>query len=194
MSIAAAVRHKVAHIPKGQPFVLGRVAGVGSRSAVSKALADLVRKGVIRRVIPGVFVRPEFSRLLGESPVNLKEVVSVVARARGETLQIHGSEAARHFRLSTQMQIVATYYTSGPTRTFQLGQSKLSLVHARPEVLQHAGTHVGAAISLLYYLAEEEASETSLRAITCRLNSSELETLRSCTLPKWAATLLRNNA
>lgn len=193
MSVAAAVRHKISRIPKGQPFVLSRIVGTDSRSAVSKALAALVRKGTLRRLLPGVFVRPEFSRLLGEAPVSLEAVVRVVTRARGDTLQIHGSEAARHFRLSTQMQVVATYYTSGPTRTFQSGLAQVRLIHARPEVLQHAGTQVGAAVSVLYYLTDGEASEAVLRTITSRLNSTELETLRSCKLPKWVTAVLRKD-
>jgi len=189
-SVAAAIRQRVSRIPKGQPFAISSITRKEPQSAVRKALAIMVRKGKLTRVLPGIFMRPELSRLFGEVPANAVEVVRVIARARNEKLQIHGSEAVRHFRLSTQMQLVPTYYTSGPTRTFQLGLSRVRLIHADPVLLQHAGTQVGAAISALHYLVDQEATKESLQAITHRLCPAELEQLLACRLPKWAEEML----
>lgn len=82
-------------------------------------------------------------------------VMRVIAKAKGEVIQIHGSEAVRIFNLSTKMQMIPTYYTSGPSREIHVGNAVVRLQHASLSRLQHAGTRVGAAISALYYIGKK---------------------------------------
>ena len=92
---------------KGQPFSRAVFAQVGSRAAVDKALSKLVRSGLLERVARGIYMRPKLSAYTGRwvrpSPLS---IMSVITKANGETIQIHGAEAVRRLGLSTQMQVV----------------------------------------------------------------------------------------
>lgn len=190
MSVSIAVFKRVQRFPKGAPFPSERLSGLGSPNAVRKALSFLVKKGHLRRLLPGVYQRPCFHPVIGEILPAAETVVKAIALARGEQLQIHGAEAVRAFRLSTQMQMVPTYYTNRSSREIRVGNSRVRLVHAPQSRLQHYGTTVGVAISALYYLKGREENRISLDAIVSSLSSSDLEKLKRCRLPTWAAKII----
>ena len=124
MSVAKAIYNRIKHMPKGKPFVGTAFAHAGSRAAVDKALSRMVVSGDLERVVRGVYMRPKQSEFTGRKVrANPIAVMQVIARARGETIQIHGAEAARRLGLSTQMQVLPTYYTSGSTREIKIGNA-----------------------------------------------------------------------
>ncbi|MDE0531996.1 MAG: DUF6088 family protein [Albidovulum sp.] len=51
----------------------------------------------------GVFVRSKTSRFVGTAFPDIHDVVEAIVRRNGETVHIHGAEAARRFRLSAQV-------------------------------------------------------------------------------------------
>lgn len=171
---------------KGSPFSRTLFADVGSRGAVDKALARLVRSGQLVRVFRGVYMRPKFSLHLGmnlrPSPIR---VIEVIAKLNGETIEIHGAEAIRRFGLSTQMQVVPTFYTSGASRELRFGKAVVRLVHVSPDRLQHAGTRVGLALSALHYLGRNGLSKLEISTIIGSLSDDELSMLTSCRMPAW---------
>src|SRR3546814_1736500 len=104
-------------------------------------------------------MRPKMSKYTGRvvrpSPL---AVVEVITKANGETIQIHGAEAVRRLGLSTQMQVLPTFYTSGSTREIKVGNAVVRLRHVSKDRLQHAGTTVGVALTALYR-SEDHTSE-----------------------------------
>ena len=131
MSAARTIRGLVLRIRPGETFTNTRFLkpGLGSRASVDKALSRLVSEGVIQRIIRGVFMRPKVSRFVGTVAPDVRKVVEVMAKDRGETIQVQGAEAASRFRLSTQIPMLPVFYTSEPTRNFQIGNLA---VHLRP--------------------------------------------------------------
>lgn len=146
MSIASTLWQQVKYLPKGRPFSSRRFAGLGSRSAVGKAIARLVSAGELERITRGIYMRPKISPYVGRVRPSALAVIRVIAKQNHETIQVHGAEAARAFHLSTQMQTQSVLYTSGSSREIRLGTLTIRLRHVSPEKLQHAGTKVGLAL------------------------------------------------
>jgi len=176
---------------KGKPFSRAVFVQAGSRASVDKALSLLVQCGSLERVSRGVYMRPKLSkytgRLVRPSPLTVMEVI---AKANGETIQIHGAEAVRRLGLSTQMQVVPTFYTSGVTRDIKVGNAVVRLRHASSDRLQHAGTKVGMVLSALHYLGKEGVSTQVVSRITNAMNGEELLKLRACRMPAWMRSAL----
>lgn len=191
MSVAEAISNRVKHMQKGKPFSRAVFAQVGSRASVDKALSRLVQSGWLERVARGVYMRPKQSEYTGKkvrpSPI---AVMEVVAKARGETIQIHDAEAVRRLGLSTQMQVLPTYYTSGSTREIKIGNAVVRLRHASRQRLQQAGTKVGLALVALHYIGKEGLSTEVVSKITNALSSEELIKLRACKMPEWMRSAL----
>ena len=188
MSTARAVRAAVARLPKGKPFTGTRFAALGSRSAVDRTLSRLVAEGAILRVAHGVFIRPRTSRFVGAVVPDLHEVVETMARGNGETVQIHGAEAARRFGLSTQVPTAPVFHTSASSRTIRIGSVTVRMVHtSNRRRLQFAGEAVGAALSALWYLGKNNVTPETVATIAAALGPAEFERLRAADMPAWMA-------
>ncbi len=186
MSTAKAVRTAIRKMPRGRPFTGDRFVKHGTRVAVSRTLSRLVANGEIRRLAHGVFVRPRTNRFVGTVMPDIHEVVETIARANGETLQIHGAEAARRFRLSTQVPTAPVFHTSGSSRTIEVAGTTVRMVHTtNRRRLQFAGEPAGAAISALWYLGKDNVTPETVIIIEATLGPVEFEKLRSADKPAW---------
>lgn len=158
MSVSESLSNRIKHMPKGKPFTRALFAQAGTRASVDKALSRMVLRGLLVRVARGVYMRPKLSEYTGRKVrANPIQVMEAIARARGETIQVHGAEAVRRFGLSTQMQVVPTYYTSGSSREIRIGNAVVRLQYSSNQRLQHAGTPVGMALTALMYLGRKGA-------------------------------------
>ncbi|EQA9003039.1 TPA: type IV toxin-antitoxin system AbiEi family antitoxin domain-containing protein [Pseudomonas aeruginosa] len=195
MSVAQAIINRVKHMPKGRPFAGAVFAYVGSRASINKALSRLVQSGTLERLARGVYMRPKMSKYTGRvvrpSPLAVMEVIT---KASGETIQIHGAEAVRRLGLSTQMQVLPTFYTSGSTREIKVGNAVVRLQHVSKDRLQHAGTKVGVALTALHYIGKEGVSAKVVSKIVNALSSEELIKLRACKMPEWMRSVLSHAA
>jgi len=186
MSVTENIRKKVLHRPRGEPFTSRRFLKLGSRAAVDQALSRLVKEGVISRVARGVFVRPKKSRFVENVLPEISRVMGVIAKSNGETIQVHGAEAARRFKLSTQMPTTPVFYTSGPSREIQIGKQRVKLIHtSSPRKLQYAGQKTGLALSALWYLGKENVTPEVIQQIQAGLSEKEFKQLRTCNMPAW---------
>jgi hypothetical protein len=186
MSVAESISNRIKHMPKGKPFAGAVFAQVGSRASVDKALSRMVVSGSLERVARGVYMRPKLSEYTGKQVrANPIAVMQAVARARGETIQVHGVEAARRLGLSTQMQVLPTYYTSGPTREIKIGNAVVRLRHTSRQRLQQAGTQVGVALTALLYIGKKGLTEHVVSKIASSLSAEEFNQLMACKMPEW---------
>ncbi|WP_244249238.1 DUF6088 family protein, partial [Pseudomonas aeruginosa] len=185
------VTQRVKFLRKGRPFSIRCLAELGSSSAISKAVAQLVRRGELERVYRGIYMRPKYSHYTGRvrrsGPWDL---VHLIARQNRWALQIHGADAVRRFGLSTQMPVIPIYYTSGSSRSLFVGKAEIRLVHAAPMLMQHAGTRVGVAISALFYLGKGGTTPEHVAVIKKALSPEDLSKLVACRMPKWMRAAL----
>ena len=191
MSTAKAVRTAIGKLPRGKPFTSARFLKHGTRGAVDRTLSRLVGEGEIQRLAQGVFVRPRTSRFVGTVLPDIHEVVEAIARSNGETVQVHGAEAVRRFRLSTQVPTAPVFHTSASSRTIRIGSITVSLVHtSNRRRLQFAGEATGVALSALWYLGKNNVTPRAVATIAAALGPAEFEKLRSADMPAWMANAL----
>ena len=191
MSVSESISNRIKHMPKGKPFAGALFAQVGTRASVDKALSRMVFRGLLERVARGVYMRPKQSEFTGRKVrANPIQVMAAIARARGETIQMHGAEAVRRFGLSTQMQVLPTYYTSGSTREIRIGNAVVRLRHASNQRLQHAGTREGVALTALMYLGRTGLTEMVACKVASSLSQEEFKKLMGCKMPEWMCLAL----
>ncbi len=190
MSVAEAISNRIKHMPKGKPFAGAMFADAGPRTSVDKALSRLVQAGSLERIKRGVYMRPKVSSFIGKVRPNPQAVMEVITKTNGETIQIHGAEAVRRMGLSTQMQVLPTFYTSGTTREIKVDNAVIRLRHACNNRLQHAGTTVGVALTALHYVGKQNLSAEVVAQVAKTLSSEELVTLRASKMPEWMRSAL----
>ena len=180
MSTARAIRAGIGKLAKGKPFTSERFLKHGSRSAVDRTLSRLAGRGEIQRLARGVFVRPRTSRFVGTV---LPDVL--------ETVQVHGAEAARRFKLSTQVPTAPVFHTSASSRTIRIANITVRMVHtSNRRRLQFAGEAAGAALSALWYLGKNNVTPKTVATIEAALGPAEFQRLRSAVMPAWMTKAL----
>ena len=187
VSTMTAIREEFEQVAAGTPIPTSRLLRHGPRAAVDQALSRLVRTGLIRRATRGVYYRPRISRLVGPVPPEPEAVVGALAESRGESIAVHGAEAARQLGLSTQTPLSPVFLTSGPSRTFKLGELTMQLKHARPKELALAGTPAGTALRALWYLGPGHVTPRVIAQVRSALPAEEFKALREETgaMPAW---------
>ena len=191
MSTAEAIRSNIGKLPRGQPFTTSRFAAQGSRGTVDRALSRLVRQGEIERLSRGVFVRPRTSRFVGAVLPGIAEVVRTIARDNGETVQVHGAEAARRLGLSTQVPMAPVFHTSASSRSIRIGNTAVRMIHtSNRRRLQFAGEPAGLALAALWYFGKDNTTPETVSRIESAIGPQEVARLRSADLPAWMSAAL----
>ena len=191
MTTAKAIRTDLRKLPKGKPFTNSRFLKHGSRRAVNRALSRLVAEDEIKRLTRGVFVRLKRNCFVGDVMPDVSEVVKIIARNNHETIQVHGAEAARYFKLSTQVPVVPIFHTSASSRSIVIGNVTIKMIHTSSQRrLQFAGEKTGLALSALWYLGKDNVNAEVVSKIKSGLSAEEFEKLRFAHIPAWMATAL----
>ena len=186
MSTSSSIRESIAKLPRGKVFTSARFLELGERGAVDKTLSRLAREGEIERVSRGVFVRPRKNRFIGRVLPGVLEVLEAKTQNTGETLQAHGAEALRFFKLSTQVPVNPVFYTNASSRKLKVGGIEVKLMHtSNRRLLQFAGEKAGLAVSALLYLGKNHVTPEILKQISSQLSSEEIVKLKSASLPVW---------
>jgi Family of unknown function (DUF6088) len=182
-----AIRREFEQAAPGALVPTSRLLRHGTRAAVDQALSRLERAGEITRAARGVYYRPKISRLAGAVPPEPQALVNALAESRGESIAVHGAEAARRLGLSTQAPLSPVFLTSGRSRTVKLSRLSVQLRHAAPKELVLAGTPAGDALRALRYLGPEHVTAAVIGRVRDALSVAEFTTLRNATyaMPAW---------
>jgi hypothetical protein len=184
------VKNNINSIPKGKPFAARSIEGGVSYANVRQVLSRLVKAGEIMRATRGIYVRPKEVQYLGKVLPGSEEIIKVISKQTGETITVHGAEAARILQLSTQAPMRPIFYTSGTSRKIKLGKQVISLKHISPRKQVKPGTITCTVISALWYFGKNNTNENVIDTIKQRLNEKQFSEVLKHTnqMPAWMAS------
>lgn len=187
MTVAEAVRLATLKEPRGEPFTTARLLGLGPRATVDQALSRLTREGSLTRVRRGVYMRPKFSRFVGNVPADPEAVIRAIAASTGEIIAPTGATAANQLGLTTQVALGHVYRTSGRSRDVRIGRTIVKLRHASARQLALANTPAGTALAALRYLGPDAVTERTIRQVRRRIGARQFALLLNATgaMPAW---------
>ncbi len=191
MTASARIKEYIASIPEGKPFTTSALRPLASTDNIRQVLNRQVKSGEIKRVSRGVFLKPKFISPLGEQSPLASDVARVIAESTGETIAVHGSEAARQLQLTTQVPMRTVFYTSGNSRTLKIANRSIKLQHVNPSKLIAPGTTCGLIISALNYLGKENVTTKTINMIKERVPPAEFQQTTNMVehMPAWMADL-----
>ncbi|GJM07516.1 MAG: hypothetical protein DHS20C10_12500 [marine bacterium B5-7] len=189
MSIQQQVYQHIQGLPAGQAFSARTLRSFGSADSIWQALSRLVKHKKLKRVARGIYIRPKITENFGELPLSTQEIITAIAKNTGETIAIHGAEAARQLQLSTQAPIREIYYTTGYTRHISIGNRTIKLQHVSPSKIVAPGTLAGKAIHALWYLGKSAVTAGTMKKIKKRIGEAEFNQLNQyvALMPVWMA-------
>jgi Family of unknown function (DUF6088) len=191
MTAVAKVKEFISNLPVGKPFPSTALRQIAATENIRQILNRLVKAGELKRVARGIFVKPKQIAKIGETLPSAAEVAATLADSTGETIAIHGSEAARQLHLTTQVPMRLVYYTSGNTRTLKIANRTIKLKHVNPSRLVAPNTTPGLVISALWYLGSENVTVKTIEIIKKHISEEDfnLTTKLIDRMPAWMSDI-----
>lgn len=185
------IKEYISGLPEGEPFTSNSLRNYASTENIRQILNRLVKSGDLKRVARGVFIRPEYLNSGEEIYPSVIEIANSIASSTGETILVHGAEAARQLQLTTQVPMRQVFYTSGNTRTLKILNRTVRLKHVNPGRLIAPGTMAGLVISALRYLGRENVSTKTLTSIREKISREDFREIFNLTgkIPAWMADI-----
>jgi Family of unknown function (DUF6088) len=190
MTASADIKAYILNLPEGESFSSNALRSFASTENIRQILNRLVKSGEIKRVARGIFVKPK--RLSsGEQLPSSFEIAETLTKSTGETIIVHGAEAARQLQLTTQVPMRLVFYTNGNTRTLKIANRTIRLKHVNPSRLIAPGTMAGLVISALLYLGRDAVTTDTISAIKQRISKAEFKETIALTekMPAWMSDI-----
>jgi hypothetical protein len=110
----------------GWTFFKNDFGDIGNLNTIDRSLRRLEDKGLIRRIMRGLYDIPKFSKLLKQylSP-DIHLTAEAIARKFGWQIQPTGSTALNALGLSTQIPTRYTYLCDGRNITYEIGNIEI---------------------------------------------------------------------
>ena len=191
-SIETAVKNRITDHGRGWCFTPMHFSDLGSDASIRKALSQLQKQNVIRRLAQGVYDYPKMHDVLGLIPPDLNEVAKAIAEKNGVQIQPAGAYAANLVGLSVQVPGRVIFLTEGPSRKVKIGNQEIIFKKATKKVMSSAGTREGLLIQALKNLGKDHIDQTACTQIAKFLKgSSEKEVRQNMKFaPAWIRALV----
>ncbi len=129
-SYISEMEEKIKCSPYGACFVVSDFTKDMEYETAKKSIARLEKRGILRRVIRGVYDKPKYSTLLNEKVVpDINEVAKAIARSNNWTISATGNTALNLLGLSTQVPSIYEFYTSGLSRNYEINGINVKFTH-----------------------------------------------------------------
>jgi hypothetical protein len=164
---------------RGVPFSIERFYSLGTITSVQKAMSRLTKEGEVNRVAKGIYSRPKPLPSIPSIKITAKaeDVAKTWARTHKYKIVPQGLEAAYRLGLQTQAPVKSIYWTTGPSRKFQVGNEVVQVKHTTERKLQWINKPEGALFRGLLALSPEHTSISTLLMAVRRLNLNKNESI-----------------
>ena len=193
MSVDKSISSKISRIKRGVIFFTEDFRDEGSLDAVRMVFHRLVKKGKVKRIANGIYVRPIISEMLGELTPTAEEVAKAIAKRDRATIVASGVLALNLLGLSTQVPMNSVYLTDGSPRKIKIGKRTIKFKKVAPKRLSAKGELSGMAILALQALGQDNLDkEREVKLIELLKNEEPAKLRHDIKLaPDWIARVLK---
>ena len=165
---------RIERLGAGKAFSAKDFLDIASRGTIDVTLADLTRRGKIRRIRRGLYDTPKVNPSLGGklSP-NIDEAAQAIARRQRWTIVPEGAWAANLLGLSTQVPSKIIYLTDGPNKKIEIGRRSIHFKHARPKAMAGPEGKLALVVQALRYLGKESVGTAEVDKLRAALSLQE---------------------
>lgn len=126
ISLESNVQQKIWRMRKGSIFFSEDFLSMGTQAAVNKALSELAKKGIIIRLAPGIYCKPQKDEVFGFGVMypGIDQIAQAIAARDKAEIVPTGIYAQNRLGLSTQIPMNAVYLTNGSARRIKIYNGK----------------------------------------------------------------------
>ncbi|MBR4336118.1 MAG: hypothetical protein IKP74_06655 [Clostridia bacterium] len=165
--------------PNGSVFVASDFADVAETKRISICLERLSSEKTISRVMRGVYYKPAFSTLLGETIAPSPDLVAhAIARNFGWTIVPCGDTALNLLGLSTQVPVVWSYVSDGAYKEYSYENTTIRFKRTTNKEISKLSPKTALVIQALKTLGKERIDDGMIEKIKSETTSAEREAMK----------------
>lgn len=189
---ATEIRSRVEKAKGGALFVMVDMADVAPNNAANRVMTRLVKEGVLRAIVRGVYQKPSFNRFLGElEDPSADDLARALARKNGWVIRPDGDTALNLLGLSTHVPSNWCYVSDGPYKTYTYGNEKINFKHTANRLIGRLSWESALFVQALRALGEANVDCAILKGLAARFSTDQLVKIESETraTPDWIHAL-----
>ena len=160
------IRNIIAEAENGSVFVSTDFTDITDKKTVNMALLRLANEGLVKKILFGVYYKPEYNELLGETVApSPNKVAHALARNFGWTIVPCGDTALNLLGLSTQVPSQWEYVSVGVYKEYSFDNTVIKFKRTTNKEISKLSYKTALTIQALKALGKENVSEQ----IICRL-------------------------
>ena len=163
------IRGNIERAEAGSVFVSTDFTDITDKKTVNMGLIRLADEGLIKKILFGVYYKPEFSELLGETVApSPNKVAHALARNFGWTIVPCGDTALNLLGLSTQVPSQWVYVSDGAYKEYSFDNTVIKFKRTTNKEISKLSYKTALTIQALKALGKDNVSEQ----IICRLKKA----------------------
>ncbi len=178
ISIETLVKNRILEHGRGWCFTPMHFLDLASGASIRKALSQLQKQKIIRRLAQGIYDYPKMHDQLGTIPPDLNEVAKAIAEKNGVQIQPAGAHAANLVGLSAQVPGRIIFLTEGPSRKVKIGSHEIIFKKTTKKIMSSAGTKEGLLIQALKNLGKDHIDQVARSQVSKFLKGSSEKEIR----------------
>ena len=169
-----AIRNRIKYLPIGTVITSVDFADIAENSRVGVILSRIEAEGLIKRVLRGVYYKPEYNEFLNEylapSP-NL--VAEALARNYGWTITPCGDTALNILGLSTQVPAAWSYVSDGTYKEYTYDNTTIKFKHTTNKEISKLSHKTALIVQALKALGKDNIDNTIINKLKNEMTDKE---------------------
>lgn len=172
------IRDRINQSEIGTVYVAVDFVDISDKTSVNAYLARLVNEGLIRRILRGVYDKPEYNDFLGEyvAPAPDK-VANALARNFGWTIVPCGDTALNFLGLSTQVPAAWVYVSDGTYKEYTYDNTTIQFKRITNKEVSKLSYKTALTVQALKALGKDKVDDTIINRLSKLLTTKEKKTM-----------------
>lgn len=188
------IRGNIEKAENGSVFVSTDFTDITDKKTVNMGLIRLADEGLIKKILFGVYYKPEFSKLLGETVApSPNKVAHALARNFGWTIVPCGDTALNLLGLSTQVPSQWVYVSDGAYKEYTFDNTTIKFKRTTNKEISKVSYKTALTIQALKALGKENITEQVILRLKKILTDEEKEKMlaESKSATAWVFELIK---
>lgn len=188
------IRNIIEKSENGSVFVSTDFTDITDKKTVNMALLRLADEGLVKKILFGVYYKPEYSELLGETVApSPNKVAHALARNFGWTIVPCGDTALNLLGLSTQVPSQWVYVSDGAYKEYTFDNTTIKFKRTTNKEISKVSYKTALTIQALKALGKENITEQVISRLKKILTDEEKEKMlaESKSATSWVLELIK---
>ncbi|HJJ26553.1 MAG TPA: DUF6088 family protein [Methanocorpusculum sp.] len=174
----SSIQKRIGKIPEGTVFTASDFTDLAPNSVIKMALSRLAQEKKIRRIMRGVYDKPEYSEFLKEyAAPQIEKVAEAIGKNNGWTITPYGDAAANLLGLTPQVPARWIFASDGPYKEYRCGNTTISFKHVANKDITGLSFKSALLIQALKSLGKNNMDECTISQLSSALTRKEKQTI-----------------